>query len=195
MIKFTDDEISKFQKHFMTINYFLSNILFDEKKDKYFLHVITDYRDYYIRIYKNNNSEYKVEYYRPYTFNQKDFLVSEECKKILKKNKFNSIWDVISGIKGISSIIKNTSIYIKDMREDLYESCSKIYQLSDDMNNEEFIPDFINLIDNLNNLNGYMNAKKKFYDKDSNKINKEILKNQNINFNDNNLSKLEKDFN
>ena len=31
--KFTDEEISKFQKHFMTINYFLSNILFDEKKD------------------------------------------------------------------------------------------------------------------------------------------------------------------
>ena len=29
--------------------------------------------NYYIRIYKNNNSEYKVEYYRPYTFNQKIF--------------------------------------------------------------------------------------------------------------------------
>ena len=38
----TDDEISN-SKTFYDNKLFLSNILFVEKKDKYFLHVITDY--------------------------------------------------------------------------------------------------------------------------------------------------------
>jgi len=151
MNDFSKEEIKEFTEKFKNIGFSCKYSSFNK------LDVNTNYKDYIITIHKRKN-EYYIYVYRP-TIGM--FVNSKNCQKILsdRKEKYNTVDELINNVKDIKDIIINNSIVIKDLCEDLSHINSDLFIESNKIITEEYIGEFRNITLSLYKL--YINIQDK----------------------------------
>lgn len=185
--EFTKENYLDLDKMLTELNCFRNlEIYIDSEKNKFFILVYTDYLFYNFRIYKNNESEFEIVFYYDsyYKIN-----ISNICNDILIKKKFKSINDMCKNLKGLTKIIKYGSIFLKDLRDEIYKITKKLYD-TDNFDYSKYYKQLENIYRELKHVySGITN--KSFFNKNNDLeiINDIIIENPNFNLiNDNILN-------